>query len=109
MNVFFVVRGRQQLQLVAQPPAEVRAFVREAMLEELFPGEILEIRVLDTAQFRVARLSHLCVPEKLIRIGEMTEKSWNIATLSQHDNPLERCAGLFYGRAGMFDQTAPPW
>ena len=44
--------GQQQLQLVAQPlppVAEIRAFVRELMLEELFPGEILKIRVMDPA------------------------------------------------------------
>ena len=40
--------GQQQFQLIAQPlapVAQVRAFVRELMLEELFPGEILEIRI----------------------------------------------------------------
>ena len=41
--------GQQQFQLVAEPlapVAEVRALVREAMLEELFPSEILEIRIM---------------------------------------------------------------
>ena len=44
--------GQQQLQLVAQPlapVAEVRALVRKLVLEELFPGEVLEIRVMDPA------------------------------------------------------------
>jgi hypothetical protein len=44
--------SQQQLQLVAQPlapVAEVRALVRKLMLEELFPGEILEIRVVNPA------------------------------------------------------------
>ena len=29
--------------------AQVRALVRERMLEELFPGEVLEIRIVDPA------------------------------------------------------------
>jgi hypothetical protein len=29
--------------------AQVRAFVRELMLEKLFPGEVLEIRIIDPA------------------------------------------------------------
>src|ERR1700757_1004277 len=44
--------GQQQLQLVAEPlapMAQVRALVRERMLEELFAGEVLEIRVVDPA------------------------------------------------------------
>jgi hypothetical protein len=44
--------GQQQLQSVAQPlapMAEVRALVRKLMLEELFAGEILKIRVMDPA------------------------------------------------------------
>jgi hypothetical protein len=44
--------GQQQLQLVAEPlapVAQVRALVREGMLEELFAGEVLEIRVVDPA------------------------------------------------------------
>ena len=43
---------QQQLQLVAQPlapVAQVRALMRELMLEELLPGEVLEIRVMDPA------------------------------------------------------------
>jgi hypothetical protein len=42
--------GQQQLQFVAEPlapMAEVGAFVRELMLEKLFPGEVLEIGVID--------------------------------------------------------------
>ena len=42
--------GQEQFQLVAEPlapMAEVRALVRELMLEELFPGEVLEIRIKD--------------------------------------------------------------
>ncbi len=44
--------GQQQLQLVAEPlapMAEVRALVREDVLEELFAGEELEMRVVDPA------------------------------------------------------------
>ena len=44
--------GQQQLQLVAEPlapMAQVRALVREGVLEKLFAGEELEIRVLDPA------------------------------------------------------------
>src|ERR1700757_5017962 len=44
--------GQQQLQLVAEPlapMAQVRALVRERVLEELFAGEVLEIRVVDPA------------------------------------------------------------
>src|SRR5882757_2496767 len=44
--------GQQQLQLVAEPlapMAQVRALVREDVLEELFAGEELEIRVVDPA------------------------------------------------------------
>ena len=44
--------GQQQFQLVAEPlapVAQVRALVRELMLEELFPGEVLEIRIMDPA------------------------------------------------------------
>jgi hypothetical protein len=44
--------GQQQLQLVAEPlspMAQVRAFVRELVLEKLFPGEELEIGVVDPA------------------------------------------------------------
>src|SRR6476661_8868537 len=44
--------GQKQLQLVAEPlppMAQVRALMREGMLEELFPGEVLEIRVIDPA------------------------------------------------------------
>ena len=44
--------GQQQLQLVAEPlapMAQVRALVRELVLEELFAGEVLEIRVMDPA------------------------------------------------------------
>jgi hypothetical protein len=44
--------GQQQLDLVAQPltpVAQVRAFMRELVLEELLPGEVLEIRVIDPA------------------------------------------------------------
>ena len=44
--------GQQQLQLVAEPlapMAQVRALVREVVLEELLAGEVLEIRVIDPA------------------------------------------------------------
>ena len=44
--------GQKQLQLVAEPlppMAQVRALMREGMLEELFPGEVLEIRIIDPA------------------------------------------------------------
>src|SRR5579872_4960120 len=44
--------GQQQLQLVAEPlapMAQVRTLVRERVLEELFAGEELEIRVVDPA------------------------------------------------------------
>src|SRR6202020_75505 len=44
--------GQQQLQLVAEPLApmsQVRALVREGVLEKLFAGEELEIRVVDPA------------------------------------------------------------
>ena len=44
--------GQQQLQLVAKPlapVAQVRALVREGVLEKLFAGEELEIRVVDPA------------------------------------------------------------
>jgi hypothetical protein len=41
---------QQQLRLVAEPHApvgQIRALVRKLMLEELFPGEVLEIRIID--------------------------------------------------------------
>ena len=44
--------SEQKLQLVAEalaPMAQVRALVREGVLEELFPGEVLEIRIVDPA------------------------------------------------------------
>ena len=44
--------GQQQLQLVAEPlapMAQVRALVRELVLEELLAGEVLEIRIIDPA------------------------------------------------------------
>ena len=44
--------GQQQFKLVTQPlapMAQVRALVRERVLEELFPGEVLEIRIVDPA------------------------------------------------------------
>jgi hypothetical protein len=44
--------GQQQFQFVAEPlapMAQVRAFVRELMLEKLFAGEELEIGVIDPA------------------------------------------------------------
>ena len=44
--------GQQQLQLVTQPlapVAQIRAFVRELVLEKLLPGEVLEIRVMHPA------------------------------------------------------------
>src|SRR6188508_3413571 len=44
--------GQKQLQLVAEPlppMAQVRALMREGMLEELFPGEVLEVRIIDPA------------------------------------------------------------
>jgi hypothetical protein len=44
--------GQQQFQFVAEPlppMAQVGAFVRELVLEKLFPGEVLEIRVIDPA------------------------------------------------------------
>jgi transposase-like protein len=43
---------QQQLQLVAEPLApvgQIRALVRKLMLEELFPGEVLEIWIIDPA------------------------------------------------------------
>ena len=43
---------QQQFQFVPQPlppMAQVRAFMRELMLEELLPGEVLEIGVVDPA------------------------------------------------------------
>jgi len=44
--------GQQQLQLVAEPlapVAQVRALVRECVLEELFAGEVLEIWIVNPA------------------------------------------------------------
>jgi hypothetical protein len=44
--------GQQQLQPVAEPVApmaQIGAFVRELVLEKLFPGEVLEIRIIDPA------------------------------------------------------------
>ena len=44
--------GQKQIELVAEPlapVAQVRALVRECMLEKLLPGEVLEIRVVDPA------------------------------------------------------------
>jgi hypothetical protein len=44
--------GQQQLELVTKPfapVAQVRALVRKLVLEELFPGEVLIIRVMDPA------------------------------------------------------------
>src|ERR1700730_9185293 len=44
--------GQKQFQLVAEalpPVAQVRALVREAVLEKLFPAEVLEIRIIDPA------------------------------------------------------------
>ena len=44
--------GQEKLQLVAEPlapVAQVRALVWKLMLEELFAGEVLEIRVVDPA------------------------------------------------------------
>jgi hypothetical protein len=44
--------GQQQLQLLAEPlapVAQIRALVREGVLEELLAGEVLEIRVVDPA------------------------------------------------------------
>ena len=44
--------SEQKLQLVAEalaPMAQVRALVRERMLEKLLPGEVLEIRIVDPA------------------------------------------------------------
>ena len=44
--------GQQQLQLITQPfapVAQIRAFVRKLVLKERFPGEMLEIRVMDPA------------------------------------------------------------
>jgi hypothetical protein len=44
--------GQQQIQLVAQPlppMAEVRALVRELVLEELVAGEVLEVWIVDPA------------------------------------------------------------
>jgi len=54
--------GQHQLQLVAQslaPVTEVRALVRKLMLKELFPGEVLEIRVMHPA------LSHAFVGQAI--------------------------------------------
>jgi len=44
--------GQEKLQLVAEPlapVAQVRALAWKLMLEELFGGEVLEIRVVDPA------------------------------------------------------------
>ena len=44
--------GQQQLQLVAQalpPMAEIRALMRELVLEKLLAGEVLEVRIIDPA------------------------------------------------------------
>jgi len=44
--------AQEKLQLVAEPlapVAQVRALVWKLMLEELFAGEVLEIRVVDPA------------------------------------------------------------
>ena len=44
--------GQQQFKLVAKPlapMAQVRELVRKLVLEELRPGEVLEIRVMDPA------------------------------------------------------------
>ena len=44
--------GQQQVELVAQAPApvaEVGALVREGVLEALFAGEVLEVRIVDPA------------------------------------------------------------
>src|SRR5262245_29087627 len=44
--------GQQKFELVAEalpPMAQVGAFVRERMLEELLAGEVLEVRVVDPA------------------------------------------------------------
>jgi hypothetical protein len=44
--------SQQDVQLVAQPlapMAQIRALVRKLVLEELLPGEVLEIRVVDPA------------------------------------------------------------
>jgi hypothetical protein len=44
--------GQQKLQFVAEPlapMAQVRAFVREGVLEELLPGEVLEIGIVHPA------------------------------------------------------------
>jgi hypothetical protein len=44
--------GQEKLQLGAEPlapVAQVRALVWQLMLEELFAGEVLEIRVVDPA------------------------------------------------------------
>jgi hypothetical protein len=44
--------GQKQFQLVAKPlapMAQVRAFVPKVVLEELLPGEVLEVRVIDPA------------------------------------------------------------
>ena len=44
--------GQQQFQLVAEalpPVAQVRALMREAVLEELLTGEVLEVRIIDPA------------------------------------------------------------
>ena len=44
--------GQQQFQPLAEPfapMAQAGAFVRELMLEELFPDEVLKIRIIDLA------------------------------------------------------------
>ena len=44
--------GQKKLELIAEalaPMAQVRTLVRKGMLEELFPGEVLEIRIIDPA------------------------------------------------------------
>jgi len=71
--------GQQQLQLVAEPVApmaQVRALVREDMLEELRPGEVLEIGVVDPA------LAHLVIGQRE-----------DVFEQKQPDHEAGRCGG----------------
>ena len=64
--------GQQQLQPVAEPlapMAQVRALVREGVLEKLFAGEELEIRVVDPA------LAHPLVGQPVNVLEQQTARS----------------------------------
>lgn len=60
--------GEQKVQLVAEPlapVAQVRALVREGVLEKLLPGEVLEIGVVDPA---LAESAKMCLSTKRVSI-----------------------------------------